>query len=115
MLDFEPLVLAEIKDLHKQLNKAKEQLHNLRVEKKKDGDPAFRFYDEQPVRSIIVLINENGGKMKRDDLVRELKEGGYEIAKKTEKLIVQHIIRSLKTNIKLGKFIADGDYIDVPR
>jgi hypothetical protein len=115
MLDFEPIVLAEIKDLHKQLDKAEDQLHTLRVEKKKDGDPAFRFYDEQPVRSIIILVNENGGKIHRDDLIQKLKEGGYGIAKKTEILIKQHIMRSIKDNIKLGKLVADGDYIDVPR
>jgi len=108
----EKMARSRIEDLKRQLVEAESILHDLLIRKRSAGANGMRFFDWSPIDAIRELIKENGGKMKRSELVEKMIAGGVSIQRKRPMV---NIDRSFVTNIKNGNLIEDGDYIDIPR
>jgi hypothetical protein len=110
-MDVEQIFLGQIEVLEKQIAGLKSNLHALRLDKQKLGDPKLRFFNRMPVDAARKIIEENGGKIKRAKLIDITVAGGVAVGKKRD---LKNITISLDLNIKNGNLIQTGDYIDLP-
>jgi hypothetical protein len=110
-MDVEQIFLGQIEELEKQIAGLKSNLHALRLDKQKLGDPKLRFFNRKPVDAVRKIIEEKGGKIRRSELVDIMVAGGITVGKKRD---LKNIRISLDLNIELGNLIQTGDYIDLP-
>lgn len=110
-MDVEQIFLGQIEELDKQIAGLKSNLHALRLDKQKLGDPKLRFFNRMPVDAARKIIKENGGKIKRGRLVDIMVAGGVAVGKKR---YLKNIEISLDLNIGNGNLIQTGDDIDIP-
>jgi hypothetical protein len=110
-MDIEQILLGQIEELEKQIAGLKSNLHALRLDKQKLGDPKLRFFNRLPVDAARKIIEENGGKIKRSRLVELMAAGGVTVGKKRD---LKNIRISLDLNIENGNLIQMGEYIDLP-
>jgi hypothetical protein len=75
------------------------------------GLKSNRFADVKPLfRAVNAVLQENGGKMSRTELIRELIDSGATIGKKRG---IHNIRISIDTNIALGKLREKGQTIEL--
>jgi hypothetical protein len=110
MIEVEQIMLAQIEGLKRQLAEALAMLRDHRLSMKKNGNPARRFFNERPIDAMRVVLEENGGRMRRVDLEKALIEGGLLVGKSRK---TTNIKESYKKNS--GTLIIDGEYVEIHR
>jgi len=111
LIDVEQIFLGQIEELEKQIAGLKSNLHALRLDKQKLGDPKLRFFNRMPVDAVRKIIEDKGGKIRRSELVDIMVAGGVTVGKKND---MKNIWISIDLNVKNGNLIQTGDYIDLP-
>ena len=111
-MDVEKSIQDQIAALEKQAEGLRAILIEVQRAKRKHGDPSMRFFDWRPLDAVRTILQENGGRMKRSDLVRVLVEGGLTHAKKRG---MANIRISIDLNIENENLIQKGDYIQLPK
>ncbi len=111
-MDAEKLIQSQIKELELKLAELHMLLHSVQTTKRKMGHARMRFFDWKPIDAARVVLEENGKKMKRSELIEAMIAGGIKIGKKRPDV---NIRRSFVINIESGNLIEDGDHIDIPR
>ena len=72
----------------------------------------MRFFDWRPLDAARVVLEENGGKMKREELVDSIVAGGITHGKKRG---LHNIRTSLELNIQTGNLIERVGIIILPK
>jgi hypothetical protein len=111
-MDAKETLQREIDALEKQIEARKQALKALMLGEAKSGDGSLRFYLWRPLDAMRTILQENGQKMKRDQLTLALQDGGITIDRKRK----GHNVRiSIDKNIALGNIVElENDYIDLP-
>lgn len=112
MADSETFAVQQIESLNRELQSAEKMLHNIRLTKKQDGKPDYRFYNVRPGNAAVILITERGHKMKKQELADLIIAGGYSWGVKKA---VSNIRIAFEESVVSGKLIERGDYLDIPR
>lgn len=118
---FRATLLQLIKSLERQLAAARATLQAYDSQPGKietaplpdvSGPPSTaRFRGMRPYDAIVRVLSEHGGAMDRDDLLRELADGGATEGKKRG----MHNLRiSIEVNESLGKLAVDGSRVALP-
>lgn len=105
-MDLKESIRQEISVLERQLKARKKSLLELEIADRPHEE--VRFFMMRPLKAIYILLEENGGKMKRDDLLAALKFGGIDLGRKRK----GHNSRiSLDLSIANGNLILDKEYV----
>jgi hypothetical protein len=111
-MDVEMVILDQIADLEKQIAHLRAGLQAVQQTKRKLGDPKMRFFDFRPLDAARAVLQQNGGRMKRVDLIESIADGGISHGKKRG---VANIHTSLGLNIENGNLVQDGEYLELPK
>lgn len=112
MADSETFALQHVESLERELQSAEKMLHSIRLTKKQDGKPEYRFYNVRPGNAAVILLTERGRKMKKQELADLIIAGGYALGVKKP---VSNIRIGFEESVASGKLVEDGDYLDIRR
>jgi hypothetical protein len=111
-MDPESAALEQIEALERDLQSAKLELRCIRLSRKRDGKPVYRFYKVRPGNAAVILIKEHSKKMTKKELENLILAGGYSLGIKKPS---SNIRIAFEESVISGKLIEKDDYLDIPR
>ena len=111
-MDSRTILEQEITDLRKQIKIRQDALHALTIGQSKAGTPNLRFYSARPIDAIRTVLSEHGGRWTREEVEKELEEGGIAHGRKRGKANVRI---SIDKNVAIGNLVEDGLNLVLPQ
>ena len=111
-MDVEKLILDQIDSLEKQIAMLRTVLVEVQRFQRKQGDPKMRFFDSRPLDAARKILEENRGRMGREEVIRLMVDGGLTHGKKRGMANIQI---SLDLNIENGNLLQKGKFLELPK
>lgn len=111
-LDPVDVIKSKIEELERQIIAKKGEIDSILLTRQKYNDPKLKFFQWAPIDAIEQVLQEHGGRMKRDELTDILVEGGLTTGRKRKE---SNIRISLEKNIRSKRLKEVGDYISLPK
>jgi hypothetical protein len=111
-MEFEELIASEIERYQKKIAELRLKLRKHLEAKQEIGDPSMRFFNWRPLHAAQVILEENGGTIKREEMEKLMVAGGMmEGRKRGPNNIRVGLNLLLKSDKKLKQ---NGEWICLP-